>query len=183
MLARISEKTPCTSIHDELPEEEKKSSPDQEVEALIAKSQPLQSRDLAINLEPSIPQDLNPPKEEEIQPLKIPVEIKDDLFYADFGKSLNFLLHKRPSSEYNSNPLKKGSLRKHPKSNSYGEHLEKPKDGRTSDAIEGEPSHVEANPIFSPSMPTTDISFEPILDLNDPSYALSHESHDDPRNP
>ena len=31
-------------------------------------------------------------------------------------------------------------------------------------------------------MPTTDISFEPILDLDDPSYALSPESHDDPRN-
>ena len=88
----------------------------------------------------------------------------------------------RPSSENNSNPLKKRSLRKHPKSSSYGEHLEKPKDGKTSDAI-GEPSHVEANPIFSPSMPTTDISFEPILDLDDPSYALSPKSHDDPRNP
>ena len=62
-------------------------------------------------------------------------------------------------------------------------HLEKPKDGRTSDAIEGEPSHVEANPIFSPSMPTTDISFEPILDLDDPSYALSPKTHDDTRNP
>ena len=31
----------------------------------------------------------------------------------------------------------------------------------SSDAIEGEPSH-KANPIFSPSMPTTDTSFEPI---------------------
>ena len=53
----------------------------------------------------------------------------------------------------------------------------------SSDAIEGEPSYLEANPIFSPSMPTTDISIEPILDLDDPSYALSLESHDDPRNP
>jgi hypothetical protein len=99
--------------------------------------------------------------------LKIPVEIKDDLFNADFRKSLNCLIYKRPSSEYNLNPLKKRSLRKCPKSNSYGEHLEKPKDGRTCDATEGEPSHVEANPIFSPSMPTTDISFEPILNFND----------------
>ena len=31
---------------------------------------------------------LNPPKEEEIQPFKISCE--DDLFDADFGKSLNF---------------------------------------------------------------------------------------------
>ena len=51
-----------TSIHDELPEEEKKSSPKQEEEVLIAKSQPLQSQDLAINPEPSIPQNPNPPK-------------------------------------------------------------------------------------------------------------------------
>jgi hypothetical protein len=58
-----------------------------------------------------MPQSL--PREEEIPPLEIPIEIKDDLFDADFGKSLNFLLHKGPSSEYNSNPLKKGSLRKH----------------------------------------------------------------------
>ena len=57
----------------------------------------------------------------------------------------------------------------------------------SSDPIEGEQSHFEANPIFSPSMPTIDISFEPIskliLDLDDHTYALSPESHDDPRNP
>ena len=110
MLDRISEKTPCTRIHYELLEKEKKSSPDQEEEVLIAKSQPLQSQDLAINPEPSIPQ--NPLREEEIQPFEI--SCGDDLFYADFGKNLNFQFHKRPSSEYNSIPLKKGSLRKHP---------------------------------------------------------------------
>ena len=38
MLDRISGKTPCTSIHNELPEKEKKASPDQEEEVLIAKS-------------------------------------------------------------------------------------------------------------------------------------------------
>ena len=43
MLDRISGKTPCTSIHNELPEEEKESSSEQEEEVLIAKSQPLQS--------------------------------------------------------------------------------------------------------------------------------------------
>jgi hypothetical protein len=43
MLDRVSEKTPCTSIHNELPKKKKKSSPDQEEEVLIAKSQPLQS--------------------------------------------------------------------------------------------------------------------------------------------
>ena len=57
----------------------------------------------------------------------------------------------------------------------------------SSDAIEGEPSYLEANPIFSPSMPTLDVSsepiFEPILNPNDPSYALSPQSHDDPWNP
>ena len=113
--------------------------------------------------------------------MESPDEIKDDLFYANFGKSLNFLLHKRPSSEYNSNPLKKGSLRKNPYS--YVGHWEKPKDGMTSDAIEGEPSHLEALTILSPSLPTLYVSFKPILDLDDLSYALSPKSHDDPRNP
>ena len=112
MLDRICGKTPCTSIHNKLPEEEKESSLDQEEEVLIAKSQPFQSQDLAINPKPPIPQ--NPPKEEGIPPLEILVEIKDDLFGADFGRALNSHLHKRPSSEYNSNPLKKGSIRKRP---------------------------------------------------------------------
>ena len=53
----------------------------------------------------------------------------------------------------------------------------------SSDAIEGGPSHLEATTIFPPSMPTLDVSFNPILDLDDPSYALSPKSHDDPRNP
>jgi hypothetical protein len=125
-----------------------------------------------------IPQNLNPPKEEEIQPFKISCE--DD---TDFGKSLNFQPHKRHSSEYNSNPFKKKSPRKCPCS--HMGHWETPKDGMTSDAI-GEPSHLEANPIFSPSMPTLDVLSEsisqPILDPNDPSYTLSSKSHDDPRN-
>ena len=77
---------------------------------MIAKSQPLQSQDLVVNPEPSIPQ--NRPREEENKPFEISCE--DDLFYADFEKSLNFQFHKRPSSEYNSIPLKKGSLRKRP---------------------------------------------------------------------
>ena len=130
---------------------------------------------MAINSEPLIPQ--NPH-------LKIPIEIKDDLFYADFGKSINFLLHKRPLSEYNSNPLKKGSLRKCPYS--HIGHWEEFKDGISSNAI-GELSHLEAIPILSPSMSTLDVSsepiFQPILDPDDPSYALSPKSHDDPRNP
>ena len=86
ILDRNNGKTPCTSIHDELPEEEKKSSPNQEDKVLIAKSQPLQSQDLAINPKPSKPQ--NPPREEEIQPFEISCE--DNPFDADFGKSLNF---------------------------------------------------------------------------------------------
>ena len=55
LLDKISGKTPCTSIHDELPEEEKESSLEQEEKVLIAKSQPLQSQDLAVHPEPSIP--------------------------------------------------------------------------------------------------------------------------------
>jgi hypothetical protein len=117
--------------------------------------------------------------------LESPIEIKDDIFFADFGKSLNSQLHKRPLSEYNSNPLKKGSLRKRPYS--HEGHLEEFKDGKSSDDIEGEQSHLEANRIFSPSMPTLDILSksisQSILDPNDPSNALSPKPHDDPRNP
>ena len=57
----------------------------------------------------------------------------------------------------------------------------------TSDAIEGEPSHLETNPIFSPPMLITDISFESIskhiLDPDKSPDALSPKSRDDPRNP
>ena len=38
MLDRISKKTPCTSIPNELPEKDKESSPEQEEEVLISKS-------------------------------------------------------------------------------------------------------------------------------------------------
>ena len=85
ILDRISEKTPFTSIHDKLPEEKNKSPLNQEEEVLIAESEPLQSQDLAINPEPSIPQNLNPPKEEEIQPFEISCE--DDLFMLILGKA------------------------------------------------------------------------------------------------
>ena len=37
-------------------------------------------------------------------------------------------------------------------------------DGMSSEPIEGEPSHLEAIPIFFPYMPTLDVSFKPILD-------------------
>ena len=53
----------------------------------------------------------------------------------------------------------------------------------SSDAIEGELSHLKVNPIFSPSISTLDVLSKPILDLDDPSYILSPKSHDDPRNP
>jgi hypothetical protein len=55
ILNKISEKTPCTSIHFELLEEENESSPEQEKKVLIAKSQSLQSQGLAINPNPLIP--------------------------------------------------------------------------------------------------------------------------------
>jgi hypothetical protein len=57
----------------------------------------------------------------------------------------------------------------------------------SSDAIEGEQSHLESTLIFSLSMPVPNIKFEPIfqpiLDPYDSSYALSPELPDDPRNP
>ena len=117
--------------------------------------------------------------------MEIPVEIKNDPFGADFGRTLNSHIHKRPSSEYNSNSLKKGSFRKCPYS--HIGHWKKFMDGISSNAIKGELSHLEAIPILSPSMSTLDVLFEPIfqpiLEPDDPSYALSSKSHDDPRNP
>ena len=57
----------------------------------------------------------------------------------------------------------------------------------TNNAIEGEPSHLKATPILSPSMPTLDVLsehiFKPILDPDESPYDLSPKSHDDPRNP
>jgi hypothetical protein len=67
---KISEKTPSTSIYYELLEEEKESSPEQEEKVLIAKSQPLQSQGLAINPEPSIPQNPNPQEKKKVNLLK-----------------------------------------------------------------------------------------------------------------
>jgi hypothetical protein len=56
-------------------------------------------------------------------------------------------------------------------------HQEEFKDNMSSDTIEGEPSHLEVNHTFSPSMSTLDVLsepiFQPILDPGDPSYALS----------
>jgi hypothetical protein len=83
---------------------------------------------LAIHPKPVVLQ--NPLREEEILPLEI-------LSTDDFGRSLNFPLHKRPFSAYSLNLLKKGSLRKLLKSNSFEGHLERLKDGMSSDAIEG----------------------------------------------
>ena len=87
-------------------------------------------------------------------------------------------------SEYNSNSLKKGSLKKRPYS--HMGHWEEFKDGISSNAI-GELSHLEAISILSPSMSTLDVSsepiFQPILDPDNLSYTLPPKSHDDPRNP
>jgi hypothetical protein len=57
----------------------------------------------------------------------------------------------------------------------------------SSGTIEGELSPSEDTSILSSSMPTLEVLFEPffqpILDLDDPSYALSSKSHDNRRNP
>jgi hypothetical protein len=74
--------------------------PRQEKKVLIAKSQLLQSQHLAIDPKPSIPQ--NPLREEEIPPLE-----SSDLSDTD---GLDFQFHKKPSSEYNSNPHRRDLL-------------------------------------------------------------------------
>jgi hypothetical protein len=79
---------------------------------------------------------------------------------------------------------KRDLLEKHPYS--HIGHREEFKDGMSSDAIEGEPNYLEANPIFSPTMPALDILSEPIsqsiLDPYDLPHDLSPKSYDDPRN-
>jgi hypothetical protein len=115
--------------------------------------------------------------------LENPFEFKGNLI--DFGRTINSHPHKRLLSEHNPNPLTEESPRK--RSYSHIGHWEEPKDGMSNDAIEGEQSCLEDNLFFSPSiLRLDDLSkpiFKPILDPDESSYALSPETHDDPRNP
>jgi hypothetical protein len=120
----ISRHTPCTSLHDKLLEEEKEPSPKLEEEVFIATLQTFQSHNLAIHLKLVVLQ--NPLREEEILPLEI--------LSNDLGRSINFPLHERPFSTYSLNLFKKGSLWKLFKSNPFEGHLERLKDGMSSDA-------------------------------------------------
>jgi hypothetical protein len=153
----ITRHTPCTSLHDKLLEVKKESSPKLEEEVFIATLQTFQSHDLAIHPKPVVLQN-------HLREVILPLEILSN----DFGRSINFPLHKRPFSTYSLNLLKKRSLCKLFKSNPFEGHLERLKDGMSSDAIEGEQSHLESTLIFSLSMPTLDMKFKsifkPILD-------------------
>ena len=117
----------CTSLHKKFLEIENESSLKRGKEVSIADFQTFQSHDSAI--QPKLVVLQNYLRVEEILPLEI-----------HFGMSLNFLLHKRPLSAYSLNLPKKGSLRKHLKSDPFDGHLERLKDGILSDAIEGERS-------------------------------------------
>ena len=112
----ISGHTPCISLHDEILEVEKESSPKLEEEVFIATLQIFQSHDLAIHSKPVV------------------VQIHHQ---NDFRSSLNFLVHKRSFNAYSLN-LQKRFLRKLLKSNPFDGQLERLKDGISSDAIEGE---------------------------------------------
>ena len=80
-----------------IPEKEKEPVPRQEEEVSIARSQPLQSQTLAIDPNPSIPQ--NSLREKGIPTLK----------FSD-ADGLDFWFHKRLSSIENSYPCNDGSL-------------------------------------------------------------------------
>jgi len=71
------------------------------------------------------------------------------------------------------------------KSNPFEGQLERLKDGMSSDAIEGEQSHLKANLILSPSMPTLELEYEsiskPILDHYGLFYALPPKPPDNSR--
>ena len=62
--------------------------------------------------------------------------------------------------------------------------MDEPPKGRPTVPIEGEPKSLEVNSIFSSSMPTFGVSFEPIskliLDPDNPNGALPSMSYDDP---
>jgi hypothetical protein len=160
------------------PKKKEESPSDQREKITIASSQPIQSQDLAIHPEPSTSQ--NPPRIEEIPPLKDPFEPS----LRDFGRTINSHPYKSPPIGYNSDSLKGKTLFEltYP---SIG-HWVKRKDDMSHDAIEGEQSYLEDNPIFSPSMPRQDNFFEPIskpiLSPNESICAFFFETHDDPRN-
>jgi len=143
--------------HSKLPRE-KKFSPEQKEEVLIAKLQTLQSRDSAVNPKPPIP------------------HCKDDGLGFEFCKIL--------VNQYKNTIASRRTLSQLPFPRSA--HWNKNKDGMFSDVIEGEPSNFRNYSNSSPSMPTLDNLSQPIfqsiLDPNDASYALPHVSHDDPRN-
>jgi len=161
---KMSGKTPCPSIQKPIPEKEKESVLEQEEVVPIAKSQPFQSQDLAIDPKPSIPQNS---LREGVIPTLDPSNVG----------GLDFWFHKRLSSRDNLNSCKKGCLKECP--DSYYEEVE---DGITSDAIEAELSHIE-NSIFSPSMFLNHEPIsKPIIDLVDSSYPLHSPSYDDPSN-
>jgi hypothetical protein len=84
----ISRHTPCTSLHDKLLEVKKEPSPKLEEEVFIATLRTFQLHDLAIHLKIVVFQ--NPLRGEEILLLEI--------IFNDLGRSINFLLHKRPFS-------------------------------------------------------------------------------------
>jgi len=117
-------------------------------------------------------------REEEILPLEI-------FFNDDFGRSINFPLHKISFSAYSLNFSRRDLLESVPNLIPLKGYLERLKDGKSSDAIVG--SHLEDNPILSPSMPTLDDFYEPIiepiLDPDESSNALSPKPPDDLRNP
>jgi len=84
-------------------------------------------------------------------------------------------------------PLKIASWEKHHQLLFPSErHWKEFKDGMPCFAMEGGPSHLGINFIFSPSMPLLNV-FEPIskpiLDPNKSFYAPSTKLHNNPRNP
>jgi len=83
ILRKILESTPCTSVHDDRPEDVVEKTPKEE--PMIVEPEPL-----ATPLEAStVLQGPKPPKEEEIPPLDNMFEFEDELF-SDFGNTSNY---------------------------------------------------------------------------------------------
>ena len=102
----ILETSPYTNVHDDSPKEKDIPTPKQE-EVSIAKSLPIPSKALAANPIPG--PFLGTPKEEEIHPLDLPFEFKEDLWHhwpqiIIFTIHLIIWLSKSPSNQHHLPP-------------------------------------------------------------------------------
>ena len=157
ILEKILENTPYTSIYDEFPKVVE-SAPDQQEEAPTTEFEiPSNPNHNPVVKEPPIKGTYHTSRDDELHPFTCPFEFEVDLSLDDEFR--NSLECPNSTSSY--------------ASNSYMRHEVKSKDEISSELIEGEPMHIEAIFILSPSMPTLNVSSKTILDLRGELMAIS----------